>query len=78
MLLLQSIERCKVHVFYQTDQQIKDHETDGLSNRIEQICSEIVKRDDAFGVFEQGIKCVFTSKQTLDEKYAGSMFYYTR
>lgn len=67
-----------IHVFYQTDQQIEDHEKDGLSNRIEQMCSEIVKRDDPFGVFEQGIKCVFTSKQTLDEKYAGSMFYYTR
>lgn len=67
-----------VHVFYQTDQQIKDHEADGLSNRIEQMCSKIVKQDDPFGAYAQGIKCVFTSKQTLDEKYAGSMFYYTR
>lgn len=28
------------HVFYQTDKQIEEHEKDGLSNRIEQMCSD--------------------------------------
>lgn len=41
-------------------------------------CSYIVKKYDDFNVFPQGANCVFTSRQTLNEKYGGSMFYYTR
>lgn len=67
-----------VHIFYETDEQIQLHETDGVSDRLRQSCMDIVKVHDRFGVFSKGVSCVFTSKQTLDEKYAGSMFYYTR
>lgn len=67
-----------VHFFYKTDEQIQLHETDGMSDRLRQCCMDIVRDHDKFGVFLQGVPCVFTSKQTLDEKYAGSMFNYTR
>ena len=67
-----------IHVFYQNDEQIKMHENDGLSNKIEEMCSGIVKKEDIFHAFGKGVKCVFTSRQTLNEKYHGSMFYYTR
>ena len=67
-----------VHFFYETDEQIQMHEKDGVSSALQQSCMDIVKEYDKFGVFSQGVSCVFTSKQTLDEKYAGSMFYYTR
>lgn len=67
-----------IHIFYETDEQIQLHETDGVSDRLRQCCMDIVRDHDKFWVFLQGIPCVFTSKQTLDEKYAGSMFNYTR
>lgn len=71
-------ETAGVHIFYFTDEQIQIHETDGVSNGLCQKCTDIVKVHDKYGVFSKGVSCVFTSKQTLDEKYAGSMFNYTR
>ena len=67
-----------IHIFYQTDEQIKAHENDGLSKKIGEKCWNIIKKEDVFHAFNKGINCVFTSRQTLNEKYKGSMFYYTR
>ena len=67
-----------VHIFYETDEQVQQHEADGVSSGLRQSCADIVRGQDKFGVFSNGVSCVFTSKQTLDEKYAGSMFNYTR
>ena len=67
-----------IHIFYETDAQIVQHEKDGISKALREECTRILKSNDTYNVFEKGALCTFTSKQTLDEKYAGSMFYYTR
>lgn len=67
-----------VHIFYETDEQVQQHEADGVNSGLRQSCTDIVRGQDKFGAFSDGVSCVFTSKQTLDEKYAGSMFHYTR
>lgn len=68
----------KVHCFYGTDAQILAHEKDGVSEAFRRNCSEIVRRCDKYGVFQDGIPCIFTSRQTLDEKYNGKLFFYFR
>ena len=67
-----------VHVFFETEKQREWHMQDGLCEEIERQISSIVKEYDSLGAFPDGIQCVFTSLQTLNEKYKGSMFYYTR
>lgn len=67
-----------VHIFYETDAQITAHEEDGTSVSLTEMITEIVKVHDRYQVFKDGVPCVFTSHQTLDEKYKGSMFFYTR
>lgn len=67
-----------IHFFYETDEQIDRHHSDGTSNQLKQQCEKIVRDYDKYSVFQQGVSCVFTSHQTLDEQYNGSMFYYTR
>lgn len=67
-----------VHIFYETDEQVERHSEDGTSELLRQKISSIVKYYDRYEAFESGVSCVFTSHQTLDEKYKGSMFYYTR
>lgn len=67
-----------VHIFYETDAQITAHEEDGTSGSLTEMITEIVKVHDRYQVFKDGVPCVFTSHQTLDEKYKGSMFFYTR
>lgn len=67
-----------VHIFYETDAQIEMHNADGVSDALRKKISDIVKLHDKYNVFPKGVSCIFTSHQTLDEKYSGSMFYYTR
>ena len=68
----------RVHCFYETDAQVLAHEKDGVSKAFRESCGDIVKRYDRYGVFQDGISCTFTSRQTLDEKYDGKMFFYFR
>ena len=67
-----------VHVFYETDDQVETHASDGVSEGLRRQISDIMRSADRYGVFKDGVSCVFTSHQTLNEKYRGSMFYYTR
>lgn len=67
-----------VHIFYETDAQIEEHEKDGVSRMLRETITGIVKTYDNYHVFADGVSCVFTSRQTLNEKYKGSMFFYTR
>lgn len=67
-----------IHCFYETDAQIAAHGKDGVSRAFWENCSKIVRRYDKYGVFQEGISCTFTSRQTLDEKYNGSLFFYFR
>ncbi|WP_147581213.1 hypothetical protein [Eubacterium sp. ER2] len=68
----------RVHVFFETDEQRDCHQADGVCGSIRRKMDAIVERHDPFGAFVDGVQCVFTSRQTLDEKYDGNMFYYTR
>ncbi len=63
-------------IFYHTDEEINRYEEDGTSQALRQKCSEIVKKYDVYGVFPKGLSCEFCSKQTLDEKYSGNMYYF--
>lgn len=65
-----------VYIFYYTDEQVNSHMSDGVSDMIKNAAVKAVKRHDRYYMYDKGVKCVFTSKQTLDEKYAGNMFYY--
>lgn len=67
-----------IHVFYHTDEQITRNAQNGVSESIKQQCTQLVKKHDVHNVFPNGANLVFTSQQTLNEKYAGSMFYYFR
>ena len=64
-----------VHIFYKTDQDILRHEEDGLSDKIRNRIFEFKKEYDEFSVLEDA-GVVFSSLQTLNEKYNGNMFYY--
>lgn len=65
-----------IHIFYETDKQVKEHEIDGVSEAFRQKCAEIIKKYDFFNTFSKCEACVFTSRQTLNEKYEGNMYYY--
>ena len=67
-----------VHVFFETEEQAERHLHDGVCEAVNRQISSIVKEYDCFGAFPEGIRCIFTSLQTLNEKYEGNMFYYTR
>ena len=68
----------QVHVFYKTDEQCEACQQTGISQEINQKILDIVKPLDSFHVFHDNFSCVFTSQQTLNEKYDGKMFNYTR
>ena len=68
----------RVYVFFETDEQRDRHQDDSVCGSIRKKLDAIAERHDPFGAFADGVQCVFTSRQTLDEKYDGSMFYYTR
>lgn len=67
-----------IHIFYETDEQVTINAENGKSYAIWKKCTEIAKKYDFCGAFRNGVNCTFTSHQTLDTKYNGSMFYYTR
>ena len=68
----------QVHVFYKTDEQCQVCQQTGISQEINQKILNIVKPLDSFHVFHDNFSCVFTSQQTLNEKYDGKMFNYIR
>ena len=65
-----------IHIFYETDEQISCNSQNGVSENIESQCTQLVKKYDQYNAFNDGANCIFTSHQTLDEKYAGSTYYY--
>lgn len=67
-----------IHVFFETDEQASRHLVDGVCDSINNEMTGILAKYDPFSIYQKGIQCVFTSHQTLDEKYQGSMFYYIR
>lgn len=69
-------EFTNISVFYETDEQVKHFEEIGLSDAIREKFSEILKANDKYNVFKDGVCCLFTSRQTLNEKYQGNLFYY--
>lgn len=67
-----------VHIFYETDAQISVNAENGISDNLKNQCTQIIRKYDEHNVYSTGAKCVFSSHQTVNEKYAGSMFYYYR
>jgi hypothetical protein len=65
-------------IFYYTDQQWKDNETNGTTQKIKDSILGILKKYDTFGLIdEKALKYViFDSKQNLDENYSGNIYYY--
>lgn len=70
------LESSGVCIFYETDAQIEEHEKDGRSELLRRQIQYVLSQNDRYHVFDHGVRCEFTSKQTLDEKYQGNMFYY--
>lgn len=67
-----------IHIFYETDEQVRLNTENGKSRAIWQKCTEVVRKYDFCDAFKEGANCTFTSRQTLNEKYNGSMFFYMR
>lgn len=72
------LEFTEVHIFYETNQDIKEFATNGLSDSIEQYCSQTVKKYDEFQLFQNKQICKFVSNEILNRDFSGNMFYYTR
>lgn len=68
----------QVHVFFKTDEQIRACQQTGICDEMNQKILDFIKPIDDLNVFDQNFSCVFTSRQTLNEKYNGSLFNYTR
>ncbi len=66
-----------VHVFYETDADIENNAENGLSDKIGNDIYKIKKAVDEFGACQNG-GVIFSSIQTLNEKYGGSTQYYFR
>ncbi len=67
-----------IHIFFETDAQLREHEADGRYLELRQRCGAILALYDTRKVFDGEAPCVFSSRQTLTEKYDGNMFYYFR
>lgn len=65
-------------VFYYTDQQWKDNESNGTTAKIKELILAMLKKHDTFGLFgEKALQFIlFDTKQNLDENYQGNMYYY--
>ncbi len=64
-----------VHVFYETDEDIAKNEENGLSSEIRKRISDILGEVEGFEGKRLG-HAVFTSLQTLREKYDNNTYYY--
>jgi hypothetical protein len=68
-----------VVVFYLTDKDVQDNQANGSSEKIKQRCYELAKRYDEFDYFDQETFPIrFDSKENLNKKFAGNLFYYFR
>ena len=65
-----------IHIFYETDEQIIRNQENGVSDNVKCQCSQLVKKHDVYNVFPQGANCIFSSHQTINEKFHGNMFFY--
>ncbi len=64
-----------VHVFYETDEDIVKNEENGLSSEIRNRISDILGEVEGFEGRRPGC-AIFTSLQTLREKYDNNTYYY--
>jgi len=67
-----------IHIFYETDAQIECNKRNGVSDYLQRRCTKIVKKYDVYNAFADGASCIFSSWQTVNEKFEGNMFYYYR
>lgn len=65
-----------VDFFYETNEQVEKHKSDGVSEGLRQACGDIIRKYDTYGVYPEGVPGLFDSHQTLDEKYDGNFYFY--
>lgn len=65
-----------VFIFYETDEQAERHQADGTDDMISKTIAEIIRPLDKYNVYNGEASCEFSSIQTLDEQYEGSMYFY--
>lgn len=65
-----------IHIFFETENQLKESKENGYCDKIQKKLTKILKKYDKYKLYSNGAPCVFTSKQMLDEKYDGNMYYY--
>ncbi|MEZ4955045.1 MAG: hypothetical protein R2825_15875 [Saprospiraceae bacterium] len=57
-----------IHVFYQTDEDVKIKETMGVSKKIKDKIQEIAERNDLFGILKnRPLKIIFDSKDNIEK-----------
>jgi len=83
--ILQSVENVWVisnngewkTVFYYTDEQLKQNEGNGNSQKIRDLVLAEIKKNDFYGDFgAHSIKLLFDSKESFDRDYEGKWHYY--
>lgn len=65
-------------ILYYTDENIKNNNKNGKSKKIKEIINNEIKKRDLYNCFDKGVDVNFYSKQLIDEKYEGSLFYFSR
>ncbi len=65
-----------IHIFFETDEQIKESRENGYCDELKNMFTAILNKYDKYNLFQNGAPCIFTSQQTLNEKYNGSMYNY--
>lgn len=71
-----SVTLNSIHIFFETDSQIKESSENGYCDELRNRFTDILNKYDEYNLFQNGAPCVFTSQQTLNEKYDGNMYYY--
>ena len=77
--VVQSDYSAMIVVFYYRDNDVKENNKTGKSERIKKECFQLVKQYDEFDYFQfDTFPITFDSKQNLDENFQGYLFYYFR
>lgn len=68
----------QVHIFYNLESEVEKYENDGISKHIEEHCHHLLGKYDEFGVYGEKTVCKFVSREMINDKFAGNMFYYSK
>ncbi len=64
-------------IFYYTDEQWKQNESNGVNQNIRNQVLEILKKNDPYNCFgEHSLRLIFDSKECFDRDYSSNWYYY--